>query len=121
MIKSPNEKVFIKLPTKVLSIFNEGFETELITELMKSKDLISFLSRYQRDRWIVESIDYIKKTENPGEFQIEYSISNFEACKDKYTEDADTIIVNYITNLESHGIEIIGEPLPEERSTLEEY
>lgn len=121
MSQLPNETVFIKLPTKVLSLFNEGDETELITELIKSNDLVSFLSRYHRDRWIAESIDYIKKTENLGEFKIEYSTSNFEACKDKYTEDADTKIVNYIINLESSRIEIIGEPLPEERSTLEEY
>ncbi|WP_159479784.1 hypothetical protein [Chryseobacterium sp. 18068] len=119
-----NETINIQLSSEVTSLWKEGDIAkfaELKNELENSDHLITFLSRYQKERWKAESIDYIEIMENPNELHISYTISNFSGCKDMEKEDDDNIVVEYKINLESEEIEIIGQPIPEDRSTFEEY
>lgn len=124
MRQQMNEEANIELSNNVISLWEENDKskyTELIKELEGSDDLVTFLCRYQKDRWTAESIDYIEITENPDQLHISYTINFFSGCKDLDKEDEDHIVLNYKINLESCEIEITGEPVPEERSTLDEF
>lgn len=124
MNQQNNETVNIELSNNVVALWNEDDElkySELIKELENSDDLVDFLCRYQKERWIAESINYIEITENPNELHISYNINFFSGCKDLDKDDDDYIVVKYKIDLESSEIEIIGEPVPEERSTLDEF
>lgn len=124
MNQKNNETVNIELSSDVISLWKENDESkysELIKELGDSDDLVIFLCRYQKDRWIAESINQIELTENSNELQISYYINFFSGCKDIDEDDIDYIVVEYKVNLENEEIEIIGEAVPEERSTLDEF
>ncbi|PXW13611.1 hypothetical protein C8D70_10814 [Chryseobacterium sp. CBTAP 102] len=119
-----HETVNIELSNDVIYLWNENDKSkysELKKELQYSEDLVTFLSRYQKERWVADSIDYIEITENPNELHIDYTIKFFSGCRDLDAEDGDFIVVNYKINLESCEIEIIGKSIPEERSTFEEF
>lgn len=124
-MNKPNyETVNIELSSNVISLWNEDDESkysELIKELEYSNDLITFLCRYQKERWVAESIDHIETTENSNELIISYTINFYSGCKNFDKDDNDYLVVKYKINLESSEIEIIGEPVPEERTTLDEF
>lgn len=124
MSQQINEVANIELSNNVISLWKENDKskyTELIKELEGSDELVTFLCRYQKDRWTAGSIDYIEITESPDQLHISYTINLFSGCKDLDKEDDDHIILNYKINLESCEIEITGEPVPEERSTSDEF
>lgn len=124
MNQKNNETVNIELSSDVISLWRENDESkysELIKELEDSDDLVTFLCRYQKDRWIAESINQIELTGNSNKLQISYNINFFSGCKDIDEDDIDYIVVEYKVNLENEEIEIIGEAVPEERSTLDEF
>lgn len=119
-----HETVNIDLSNDLIYLWEENDKSKyskLRKELLHSEDLVTFLSRYQKERWVADSIDYIDITENPNELHIDYTIKFFSGCRDLDAENEDFIIVNYNINLESCEIEIIGKPIPEERSTFEEF
>lgn len=124
MNQKNNETVNIELSSDVISLWRENDESkysELIKELEDSDDLVTFLCRYQKDRWIAESINQIELTGNSNKLQISYNINFFSGCKDIDEDDIDYIVVEYKVNLENEEIEIIGDAVPEERSTLDEF
>lgn len=124
MNQKNNETVNIELSSDVISLWRENDESkysELIKELEDSDDLVTFLCRYQKDRWIAESINQIELTGKSNELQISYNINFFSGCKDIDEDDIDYIVVEYKVNLENEEIEIIGDAVPEERSTLDEF
>lgn len=119
-----HETVNIELSNDIIYLWEENDKSkysELKKELQYSEDLVAFLCRYQKERWVADSIDYIEITENPNELHINYTIKFFSGCRDLDAENEDFIVVNYKINLESCEIEIIGKPIPEERSTFEEF
>ena len=87
---------------------------------MISDDLITFLSRYLKDRWIVDSIGNIELLRD-NKFEISYNKSLYNGCRDLDLHDDDYLEVNFIMKLESFEVQIIGQPIPEERSTFEEF
>lgn len=118
------ETVNINLSNDVIFLWEENDESkysELIKELQYSEDLVTFLCRYQKERWVADSIDDIEITENPNELLINFTIKFFSGCRDLDAESDDYIVVNYKIDLESGEIKIIGKPIPEERSTFEEF
>jgi hypothetical protein len=124
MYEQNNETVSIELSNDVIYLWEENDESkfsELKKELQYSEDLVTFLCRYQKERWVADSINDIEIKENPNELHIDYTIKFFSGCRDLDEENDDFIIVNYKINLESFIIEIIGKPIPEERSTFEEF
>lgn len=124
-MNQPNyETVNIELSNNLISLWNEDDESkysELIKELEHSDDLITFLCRYQKERWVADSIDHIETTQNINELLISYTINFYSGCKDLDKDDNDYLVAKYKINLESSEIEIIGEPIPEERTTLDEF
>jgi len=124
MYEQNNETVSIELSNDVIYLWEENDESkfsELKKELQYSEDLVTFLCRYQKERWVADSINDIEIKEKPNELHIDYTIKFFSGCRDLDEENDDFIIVNYKINLESFIIEIIGKPIPEERSTFEEF
>lgn len=124
MNENNNETINIELSNDVIYLWNENDKSrysELIKELQYSENLVTFLSRYQKERWVADSIDDIEITENPNELRIDYTIKLFSGCRDLDAENNDFIVVNYKINLESYEIEIVGKSIPEERSTFEEF
>lgn len=122
MYEPNHETVNIDLSNDVIYHWEENNESkfsELKKDLQYSEDLITFLCRYQKERWVADSIDDIEIKENPNELHIYYIINFFSGCRDLDAENEDFIIVNYEINLESFEIKIIGKPIPEERSTFE--
>lgn len=122
MYEPNHETVNIDLSNDVIYHWEENNESkfsELKKDLQYSEDLITFLCRYQKERWVADSIDDIEIKENPNELHIYYIIKFFSGCRDLDAENEDFIIVNYEINLESFEIKIIGKPIPEERSTFE--
>ena len=47
--------------------------------------------------------------------------SLYNGCRDLDLHDDDYLEVNFIMKLESFEVQIIGQPIPEERSTFEEF
>lgn len=124
MNQQNNETINIELSSNVISLWKKNDESkysELVRELEYSDELISFLSRYQKERWVAESIGHIELTKNPDELHISYNINLFNGCKDMDEDDIDDIVVKYKIHIESYRIEITGEPIPEERTTLDEF
>lgn len=124
MNQQNNETINIELSSNVISLWKENDESKysaLGRELEYSDELISFLCRYQKDRWVAESIGYIEITKNSDELHISYNINLFNGCKDMDEDDIDDIVVKYKINIETCEIEITGEPVPEERTTLNEF
>lgn len=124
MNKQNNETINIELSSNIISLWKENDESKysaLGRELEYSDELISFLCRYQKERWVAESIGHIEITKNPDELHISYNINLFNGCKDMDEDDIDDIVVNYKINIETCEIEITGEPVPEERTTLDEF
>ena len=118
------ETVNIDVSNDLIYLWEENDKSKyskLREELLYSEDLLTFLSRYQKERWVADSINDIDITENPNELHIDYTIKFFSGCRDLDSENDDFIVVNYKINLESFEIEIIGKPIPEERSTFEEF
>lgn len=119
-----NETVNIELSPSLISLWKENDETKysvLQNELENSHELVAFLCRYQKDRWTVDIIDHIEVINNPNELHISYTINYYSGCKDLDKDDDEDIVVKYNINLVTEEIEIIGEPIPEERSTLDEF
>ena len=124
MNQQNNETINIELSSNVISLWKENDESKysaLGRELEYSDELISFLCRYQKDRWVAESISNIEITKNSDELHISYNINLFNGCKDMDEDDIDDIVVKYKINIETCEIEITGEPVPEERTTLNEF
>lgn len=124
MNQQNKETVTIRLSNDVISLWQKNHYSkysELKTELENSDDLISFLDLYHRDRWKVESIYDIEICSSPDELHITYIINLFNGCKDLDENEDDNIVVEYKINLETCEIEIIGEPITEERSTRDEF
>lgn len=124
MNEQNHETVNIELTNDVIYLWEENDESkysELIKELQYSEDLVTFLCRYQKERWVADSIDDIEITEHPNELHINFTIKFFSGCRDLDAESDDFIVVNYKIDFESGEIEIIGKPIPEERSTFEEF
>ncbi|WP_353166891.1 hypothetical protein [Empedobacter brevis] len=118
-----NEIINIDVSNNLISLWEENDKSkysELIKELMISDDLITFLSRYLKDRWIVDSIDNIELLSD-NKFEISYNKSLYNGCRDLDLHDDDYLEVNFIMKLESFEVQIIGQPIPEERSTFEEF
>ncbi|REC39775.1 hypothetical protein [Chryseobacterium sp. 5_R23647] len=116
------ETVKIELSDNLISLWEDNDESkysELERELHNSDELIMFLCRYQKDRWEAESIDHIEV--EPTKLHISYTINFFSGCKDLDKDDDATISVDYKINTTAGEIEIIGDPIPEERSTFEEF
>lgn len=124
MNEQNHETVNIELSNDVIYLWEENDESkysELIKELQYSEDLVTFLCRYQKERWVADSIDDIEITENPNELHINFTIKFFSGCRDLDAESDDFIVVNYKIDLESSEVEIIGKSIPEDRSTFEEF
>lgn len=124
MNQSNHETISINLSNNVVYLWSEEDETkcsELAKELEYSEELVTFLCRYQKERWVAESIDYIEISENPNELKISYTKNFFSGCRDLDKNEDDYIVVKYKINLELNEIEIIGEPVPEDRTTLDEF
>lgn len=124
MNRNNNETINIELTSSLISLWSEDDEAKYLglkNELENSDELVTFLCRYQKDRWTAESIDHIEVMENPDELHISYTINFFSGCKDLDQDDVDNIVVKYNINFESEEIEIIGQPIPEDRSTFEEF
>lgn len=116
------ETVNIELSDNLISLWEDDDESkysELERELHNSNELIMFLCRYQKDRWEAESIDHIEV--EPTKLHISYTINFFSGCKDLDKDDDETISVDYKINTTTGKIEIIGDPIPEERSTFDEF
>ena len=72
-----NEIINIDVSNNLISLWEENDKSkysELIKELMISDDLITFLSRYLKDRWIVDSIGNIELLRD-NKFEISYNKS----------------------------------------------
>lgn len=54
-------------------------------------DLVTFLCRYQKERWVTDSINYIEITETTNELHISYNTVFFSGCSDLDMEDDDYI------------------------------
>ena len=118
-----NEIINIDVSNNLISLWEENDKSkysELIKGLMISDDLITFLSRYLKDRWIVDSIGNIELLRD-NKFEISYNKSLYNGCRDLDLHDDDYLEVNFIMKLESFEVQIIGQPIPEERSTFEEF
>lgn len=123
-MNQPNDEIVnIEISNNVISLWKEDDDSkysELIKELENSDDLVSFLCRYQKERWTVDSINNIELLEN-NKLEISYIKSLYNGCRDLDLYDDDYLVVNFVMNLKSHEVKIIGEPAPEERSTFEEF
>lgn len=123
-MNQPNSEIVnIDVSNDVISLWegdDESKYSKLVKELENSDDLVAFLSRYQKERWTVDSINNIEFLED-NELEISYNKSLYNGCRDLDLHDDDYLVVNFIMNLKSYEVEIIGEPLPEERTTFEEF
>ncbi len=124
MNQSNHETISINLSNNVVYLWSEDDESkysELAKELEYSEELVRFLCRYQKERWVADSIDYIEISENPNELRIDYTKNFFSGCRNLDKNEEDYIVVKFKINLDSDEIEIIGEPVPEDRTTFEEF
>jgi hypothetical protein len=100
---------------------DQAKSSALERELEDSDELVSFINRYQKDRWEVHSIDQVTIDTAEGSIYIEFTRHLFNGCRDLDAQDDDDLSVSFIVHPKQGEITITGNPIPEERSTFEEF
>lgn len=108
----------------LINDFEAGYEA-LKEELEKSTKLESFFQNYQVDRWRVDNIQItdlaFQEGDTEGSIELECGISIYNGCSDldKYDTYDDKVL--FKIDLRNSIITIIGSPIPEPRTTHNEF
>ncbi|TKC62493.1 hypothetical protein FBD94_09770 [Pedobacter hiemivivus] len=111
------ETLIIELSPSIGALWkanDKDMSSSLEHDLVKNQELISFINRYQKDKWQVYSIDKISMTDhmnNEGGFKIQYTSHEYNGCKDLSGEDEDYLIISFLIDLNRMQIIITGDSI----------
>lgn len=110
---------------------------ELERYITDNENVVTLVNKYQKDRWEVYSIDDVDAEYNDlnnnflddnevqtvfeGTLTISFTRHQFNGCRDLDAEDDDYIGASFEINVKTLKLIIIGEDIPEERNTFEEF
>lgn len=118
----------LEITQKVISLlindFDKGYEA-LIDQLENSTKLVAFFQNYMVDRWTVDNITIndisFEQNRKEGSIDLVCGISLYNGCRDLNGEDEYNDNISFEIDYGSSIITIIGSPITEPRTTLDEF
>lgn len=108
----------------LINDFDEGYES-LTDQLENNTKLIAFFQDYMVDRWRVDNITIndisFEQNRREGSIDLVCGISLYNGCRNLNEEDEYKDNVSFEIDYGSSMITIIGSPIPEPRTTLDEF